>query len=63
MLHERLLHFLPRGHTPACLKVRYRYVALSGWQRASVVRGDTRHDVLLMMMMIHLDQTLAAHIK
>lgn len=32
-----------------------------------MVRGDTRHDnVLLMMMaimMIHLDQTLAAYIK
>jgi hypothetical protein len=69
---ERLLHFLSRGYTPACLKVRFRYVALSpgpvdGWRRASMVRGDTRHDdVLLMMMaimMIHLDQTLAAYIK
>lgn len=25
----RLLHFLSHGYTPACLKVRYRYVALS----------------------------------
>ena len=29
VLHEKLLHFLSRGYTPGCLKVRYRSVALS----------------------------------
>ena len=67
MLHERLLHFLSRRYTPACLKVRYRYVAPSpgpadgGGRRWCAGIPDTI--VLLMMMMIHLDQTLAACIK
>lgn len=69
---ERLLHFLSRGYTPACLKVRFRYVALSpgpvdgGGRRWCAGIPDTNDDVLLMMMaimMIHLDQTLAAYIK
>lgn len=59
MLHERLLHFLSRRYTPACLKVRYRSVALS---QAQWTGAATETDVLLMMM-IQFGQTLSVHIK
>ena len=67
MLHQKLLHFLSCMYTAACLEVRYRSVALSQAQWIRLCGGgargyQTRIDVLLMMM-IHLDQTLAVHIK
>lgn len=65
MLHERLLHFLSRRYTPACLKVRCRSVALSQaqWTAANSAGARGYQTDATLMMMIQFGQTLIVHIK